>query len=109
MRSRGRGTGAGTHLPPCPIVLLATYLSFGKSDVIHGTILAFAQRPTWPTLGGCLRLAVSRGTALGAIRRRITASRCSSPTLSWRRSVTALRHGYARNAPRSALGYFYYE
>jgi hypothetical protein len=24
--------------------------------VIHGTILAFAQRPTWPTLGGCLQL-----------------------------------------------------
>jgi hypothetical protein len=32
--------------------------------VIHGTILAFAQWPTWPTLGGCLRLGVSRGTAL---------------------------------------------
>jgi hypothetical protein len=32
---------------------LRTCLSFGKSDVIHGTILAFAQ---WPTLGGRLRL-----------------------------------------------------
>ena len=44
----------------------------------------------WPDAGG---LAVSRGRRSRAIKRRITASRCSSPVLSWRRSVTALRHG----------------
>jgi hypothetical protein len=37
-----------SYLPPCPIILLGPYLSFGKSDVIHGTILAFAQ---WPSDG----------------------------------------------------------
>ena len=30
-------------LPPCPITLFDNYLTFGKSDVIHSTILAFAQ------------------------------------------------------------------
>ena len=80
MHSRGRGTAAGTHnLPPCPIIHFKTYLSFGRSDVIHGTILAFAQWPTWPTLGGCLRL--------GGIAQH------GAPILSWRRSATALRHG----------------
>ena len=84
---------------------IGTYLSFGKSDVIHGTILAFAQWPTWPTLGGCLRLGGiarhgARARSGGALRQAL---------FIWRRSVTALRHGYARNAPRSALGYFYYD
>jgi hypothetical protein len=32
--------------------------------VIHGTILAFAQWPTWPTLAGCRRLGGIARTAL---------------------------------------------
>jgi len=33
-------------LPPCPIIPSARYLSFGKSDVSHGTISAFAPLPS---------------------------------------------------------------
>ena len=54
-----------SYLPPCPIIPSARYLSFGKSDVIHGTISAFAL---WPSDGP--RLADLEWKAIGSHRSR---------------------------------------